>query len=393
MDIDQYLSQKQAALDKGADRIRNFEVFDFNYVPEKPLMREEVKPVIDALLRYQQTGIANNVLVLGSRGSGKSMLARYLMRVMSQQGQATFAYANCRQHNTSVKILASLLGLRPRGSSLDELWQKYERSQAGKVVFVLDEVDLISEKDRHKDILYLISRSPKNYMAVLLSNNPKFLNLLDESIKSTLQPEIVHFRIYDATEIQQILLGRAKAGLKTIPEAVLAQIAAMTAKNTNSDVRVAIKTLYLWALEPQAQIQEHFEKARRDIMFDVIRDLNDRNLLILRAVLDRPDGFAKDVYEIYRRTSAQVHEEPFSYMHFYSNLSYLQSLGLLVLISTKVNRTYTNRIQLTFDPSILEPVWTMRFAWTHGRSPPSESPGDPMDRALAQSGRSDDRRP
>ena len=361
MDIDQYLSQRQASLDRGSDRIRNFQVFDFNYVPEKPLMREEVKPVIDALLRYQQTGIANNVLILGSRGSGKSVLARYLMNIMARQGPLVFAYANCRQHNTSVKILAALLGLRPRGSSLDELWQRFEDAHEGRVVFVLDEVDLIGEKDKYKDILYLISRSTRNYMAVLLSNNPKFLNTLDESIKSTLQPEIVHFRNYDATEIDQILLARAAAGLKTSPEGVLGQIAAMTAKNTNSDVRVAIKTLYLWALEPEAGLQKHFEKARRDIMFDVIKDLNDKNLLILKAVLDQPSGFAKDVYETYRKISVQFHEEPFSYMHFYSSLSYLQSLGLLVLISTKVHRTYANRIQLTFDPGILTTVWSMRF--------------------------------
>lgn len=361
MDIDQYLSQRQAALDRGTDNIRNFEVFDFNYVPEKPLMREEVKPVIDALLRYQQTGIANNVLILGSRGSGKSVLAKYLMYLMARQGPLVFAYANCRQHNTSVKILAALLGVRPRGSSLDELWQQFEDSRKGRVVFLLDEVDLISEKDRHKDILYLISRSTRNYMAILLSNNPKFLNTLDESIKSTLQPEIVHFRNYDATEIEQILLDRAQAGLRTDPASILGQIAALTARNTNSDVRVAIKTLYLWALEPQAELQRQFEKARRDITFDVIKDLNDRNLLILKAVHDRTEGFAKDIYETYRRASIQVHEEPFSYMHFYSSLSYLQSLGLVVLISTKVHRTYANRIQLTFDPTILTTVWSMRF--------------------------------
>ena len=362
MDIEQYLQDRKRHFDAGTSRIRNFEVFDFNYVPEKPLMREEVKPVIDALLRYQQTGIANNVLILGSRGSGKSMLARYLMRVISQQGQATFAYANCRQHNTSFKILASLLGLRPRGCSLDELWQKYEQSQAGPVVFVLDEVDLIGDKDRHKDILYLVSRSPNNHMALLLSNNPKFLSLLDESTQSTLQPEIVHFRNYDATEIEQILLERARAGLKVVPTASIGQIAAMTAKNTTSDVRVAIKTLYLSALEPEVPLREHFEKARRDIMFDVVKDLNDKNLLILKAVLACPEGLAKRVYEAYQRVSSQFHEEPLSYMAFYSTLSYLQSLGLVVLLSTKVNRTYTNRIQLTFDPSVLLTVLQMRFA-------------------------------
>jgi len=361
MDIEQYLSERQRHLDKSKGQIRNFEVFDFNYIPQKPLMREEVKPVIDSLLRYQQTGIANNVLILGSRGCGKSVLAKYLMQVLSQQGKLDFAYANCRQHNTSFKILASLLGLRPRGCSLDELWQKLADTRRGKIIFILDEVDLMSEKDKHKDILYLVSRSPNNYMAVLLSNNPKFLTLLDESIKSTLQPEIVHFRNYNAIEIEKILTDRARAGLKFLPRRVIREIAAMTVRNTNSDVRVAIKTLYLWALEPQVHLKEHFEKARRDIMFDVVKDLNDKNLLILKAALSQRHGYVKDVYEAYRRISCQYKEEPFSYVHFYSSLSYLQSLGLILLISTKINRTYTNRIHLTFDPAILASIWQTRF--------------------------------
>ena len=361
MDIEQYLSDRQKRLDKSKEQIRNFGVFDFNYIPEKPLMREEVKPIIDALLRYQQTGIANNVLILGSRGSGKSVFAKYLMKILTKQGQLNFTYANCRQHNTSFKILAHLLDLRPRGCSLDELWQKFTDSREGKIVFVLDEVDLMSDKDKHKDILYLISRSQNNYMTILLSNNPKFLTPLDESIKSTLQPEIVHFRSYNAIEIEKILSDRAKAGLKSLPERIIREIAAMTAKNTNSDVRVAIKTLYLWALEPDASLKEHFEKARRDIIFDVVKDLNDKNLLILKASLARYNGYVKDIYQTYRQISTEFNEEPYSYVHFYSNLSYLQSLGLILLISTKVNRTYTNRIQLTFNPSILTTILNTRF--------------------------------
>jgi len=361
MDIDQYLSQREKHLDKSKGRICDFKVFDFNFIPEKPLMREEVKPVIDALLRYRQTGIANNVLILGARGSGKSVFAKYLMKLLFGQGRLDFAYVNCREHNTSFKILAHLLAVRPRGRSLDELWRQFEDSRHGKTVFILDEVDLMSEKDRHKDILYLVSRSQRNFMAVLLSNNPKFLNCLDESIRSTLQPEIIHFRSYDALEIERILTDRAKAGLKSLPGQVIREISAMTAKNTNSDVRIAIKTLYLWALEPDVSLKDHFEKARRDIMFDVVKDLNDKNLLILKAALSQNDGFVKDVYQTYKRISAQFNEEPFSYVHFYSNLSYLQSLGLTLLISTKVDRTYTNRIQLCFDQTILATLWQMRF--------------------------------
>jgi Cdc6-like AAA superfamily ATPase len=96
-------------------------------------------------------------------------------------------------------------------------------------------------------------------------------------------------------------------------------------------------------------------------MFDVVRDLNDKNLLILKAALSQQDGYVKDVYQAYRRISVQYREEPFSYVHFYSNLAYQQSLGLILLVSTKINRTYTNRIQLTFDPSILAAIWQTRF--------------------------------
>jgi cell division control protein 6 len=355
------LQEKNRTLEKSAARIKDCRVFDFNYIPDKPLMRQEVKPMIDALLRYQQTGIANNVLVLGSKGSGKSLSARYLMKLVGSQNGINFVYANCRQHNTSFKILASLLGVRARGCTLDELWRRFTDMNNVKTVFILDEIDLINDKDRRSDILYLISRSTNNYMALLLSNNPKFANTLDQSTMSTLQPEIIHFSSYNAGEVATILKDRAKAGLRILPQAVIEQIAAMTVKNTNSDIRVAIKTLYLWALEPQIPLEEHFEKARRDIMYDVVKDLNDKNLLILKAALASRDGYVKDIYEHYRRISAQFNEEPFSYVHFYSNLSFLQSLGLILLISTKVDRTYTNRIQLTFDPGIFEAVWKGRI--------------------------------
>jgi Cdc6-like AAA superfamily ATPase len=254
-----------------------------------------------------------------------------------------------------------LLGLRARGRTLDELWHLFTDANPDKTVFILDEIDLINDKDRHLDILYLISRSDKNDMAILLSNNPKFTNTLDESIMSTLQPEIIHFSSYNALEIGQILTDRAKTGLKFLPEKEISQIAAMTVKNSNSDVRIAIKALLLWAMEPKVSLQEHFEKARRDIMIEILKDLNDKNLLILKAALSQKDGYVKDIYHSYRQISTQSGEEPWSYVHFYSNLSYLQSLGLIILVSTKVHRTHTNRIQMIFDTELFNSMWQKRF--------------------------------
>ena len=285
MEIEEYLVQKEKRLEKKVKRIKDHRVFDFNFIPDKPLMRDEVKPIVDALLRYEKTGIPNNQLVIGTRGSGKTVILRCLMGLMKGKKELVFKYVNCRTHNTSFKILAETLGVKPRGCALSELWHRFQQSNPGKCVVVLDEIDLLSDKDRNKDILYMISRSPEGYMAVLLSNNPKFLGQLDSSIRSSLQPELVHFKNYSAPQIREILKERARCGLGRIPNQAISRIAALVAKNTNSDVRIAIKTLYYCALEPGVPLTDHFGKARRDIMVDVINDLNDKNLMILKAVV------------------------------------------------------------------------------------------------------------
>ena len=70
----------------------------------------------------------------------------------------------------------------------------------------------------------------------------------------------------------------------------------------------------------------------------------------------------KAVCNRYCRLSQAENEEPFSYVYSYSSLSYLQSIGLILLLSTKVGRTYTNRIRLLFDPELLEAVGRARLS-------------------------------
>ena len=362
MRITDYLNRQARMLDESSRQIKDFRVFDFNHIPDEPLMREEAKPIVDACLRYLKTGIANHLFIFGSRGSGKTLMIKYIERLLTKRENVDILYVNCRQHNTSFKVLAYLLGVRPRGCSIDELWHRFSDAYSRRLILVLDEVDLLSDKDRHKDILYLLARSPNNYMAVLLSNHPKFLSKLDESIRSSLQPETVHFRNYDAQQILAILRDRARLGLRQPRPAKLAQIAALTVRTTNSDVRVAIKTLYYIAMERADDVEAIFNRARRDLLKDVLADLNDRNLLILKAVAETREPFVKDVYSRYRRISRDAGDEPFSYVYFYSSLSYLQSIGLILLLSTKVGRTYTNRIQVLFDPVLVEHVAQVRLS-------------------------------
>ena len=244
MDVEKYLERRSESLERETERIKDFKVFDFAFLPAKLLVRDEAKYLIDAMLKYARTGIPQNLVLLGSRGCGKTLLLRHLQRVLSARLDLQVLYANCRNQNTSFKILAGLLGAPLRGTSLQELYTRFEDRYEGRTVVVLDEVDLISKKDPNKDILYFLSRSERSYMVICLSNNPRVINELDVSIRSSLQAEVHYLQNYDATQLGEILRLRASAGLRKGDEGDLSKIAALTVQRTNSDVRVAIKTLF-----------------------------------------------------------------------------------------------------------------------------------------------------
>jgi len=362
MNIAAYLDGQKRHLGKDSRLVKDFSVFDFHYIPDQPLMREECKELIDEMLRFDLWGIPNHYVVIGSRGSGKTLLLKYLGKVLPEHTGLEAVHVNCRHYNTTFKILAHLLGQeRTAGASLPDLYTRFLAKYPKKTVVVLDEVDLMSPKDRNREILYLLSRSEQPYMVIMLSNSPHLLKQLDAATRSSLQPMPVHFKNYSAHEILAILKDRASKGLHEWDEGTLSEIAALTTRLTNSDARVAIKTLQYTVTRPKDDLQGCFEKARRDIVVDMVNDLSDSNLMILWAVATGQSDLSKQIYDRYCRFSKARHEKPYSYVHFYSNLSYLQSAGLVALVSTKIERTYTNRVLLTFDPAIALSLCKLRF--------------------------------
>ena len=361
MDVHEYLSKQTKRISDSTRWVKDYRVFEFSYVPDEPLMRTECQVLIDAMLRFNVTGIPTHLAIIGSRGSGKTLTLRFLQQLLPQQTDLTINYVNCRTHNTSFKILAHLLDVPARGTSLTELYERFCALHHRRTVIVLDEADLMSPKDHRREILYLLSRSEQRYMVILLSNNPHVLKELDAATCSSLQPQVVHFRNYDADQIRQILLHRARQGLQRWDDGDLAKIAALTTRHTNADARVAIKTLYYTVTEQQPGVDACFEQARQDIVVEMLSHLSDANLMMLWAAFRARADLARDVYRLYAQNCQKRHEKPFSYVHFNSHLAYLQSIGLITLVSTKVARTYANRILLNFDPETLESICHLRF--------------------------------
>lgn len=341
-----YIEKSREEAERVGSSVKDFRVFDFSFIPDKPLVRPETKRIIDCLVRYQQTCIPRNLVIVGPRGCGKTLTFRYLSKALKTKLGLPFYGVNCRVHNTSFKVLANILKMHPRGYAYSELCERFEQTIPGPAVIVLDESDMLCEKDVRKDVLYFLSRSKRQYSVVLLSNNPRYLRNLDESTRSSLQPEYIHFDSYSAQELLDILTDRAETGLKTVDEPMLSEIAAMTSKNTAGDARIGIKSLLYCATKEAENVQACFEKAREDVMADVLNNTNDKSLLILKAALQEPSRLVKGVYQKYVSLCRQFREEPYGYTQYYAAIGLMASLGILVLVSAKVDRTYSNRIEL-----------------------------------------------
>jgi len=355
------MASQRESFHKQSKQVCDYSVFDFNYMPQAPLFRAEAKKIIRSLIRYEKTGIPSNQVIFGSRGCGKTLTIKYLTKILEEDTSLKVIYANVRYYSTSFKILAHFLKSSSRGNSMSELYERFKSTYPSKTIIILDEVHLWAPKEKQRELLYLLSRDAANYLIIMLSNDPRFLADIDQSVKSTLQPELVHFQNYDALEMTTILSERAKLGLTANAVQVCSQISAITVKEANADVRVGIKALYYWATHGMQNTSKCFENARKDIYADLVSDLSDTNVLILRAASLVEDKFAKKIFRAYSEISSRIDLNACSYVHFYNQLSYLQSLGLILMLSTKVNRTYANRISLLCNPEIIVQVYRQRF--------------------------------
>ena len=107
-----------------SNQIKDFSVFDFNYIPKEPLMREESEHLITEMMRFEMSGIG--MLIFPSARSLKRHLAP--------------AAPDVPQLTTSPSLLVLIQALTVRGSAPVTPWyaQEYCRHLLGilGIVFV-----------------------------------------------------------------------------------------------------------------------------------------------------------------------------------------------------------------------------------------------------------------
>ncbi len=284
---------------KGPRIFNNRDALESSYIPEElPHRDSQIKNIAEktacALLGYTPPSF----LCYGMTGTGKTATIRYVSQKLAHQNSAIkpwWIYINCNIVSTPYRILAHIYNtisrrekIPPTGLPKDIIFKKLlgllDIKVGNTICFlVLDEIDILVDKKGGNEILYDLARLNENLdncktSIIGISNKLKFRENLDPRIISSLGEEHIVFPSYDASELRDILIERAKIAFhdKVLKEEVIPLCAALAAKE-HGDARKALQLLRK-AGELAERVQnkivtaKHVEKAQEDLENDHIME-------------------------------------------------------------------------------------------------------------------------
>ncbi|MGC8555404.1 MAG: Cdc6/Cdc18 family protein [Conexivisphaera sp.] len=336
----------------------NRDVLRNDYVPDHILFRDnEISQLGQMLAPLLRGNKPSNIFLYGKTGTGKTVVARYVMRKMNEKFRelglnSTFIYVNTRLASTQYKVLVDLgsqldVSIPFTGLSLSEASSRiFERIRRDgrNVVVILDEIDYIV-KNFGDDMLYEFTRVNNqlsgNFITIMgISNDLKFKEYLDPRVLSSLSEEEVVFPPYTVEELEAILRDRAAAAFR--PGAVsdsAIRLCASLAASEHGDARRAVDLLRvageLAEREGSDEVTaDHVSRASRSIerdrTYEVIRSLPLHGKLILAAVLATPEeANTGRLYSNYVAIARRLGVEPLTQRRVSGILSELDVLGVV----------------------------------------------------------------
>ena len=329
-------------------------------LPHREIQLEEMK----RLFQKVKDGGAQNVLLKGRVGTGKTASARLFcesfVKEASSGGKSVLvSYVNCRSKSSSHSVLLSIArdfskDFPAVGFSEDYMLETMkthlEKKQAHLIV-ILDEMDYLLRR-AGSDVVYKLTRfseytgKPQNISVIGISQQD-VIYLMDEATRSTFKrSNVISFQPYSADEIRDIIKQRAELALS--PGSITSDSIELMAEisSRDGDARYAIELLERGALVAQAtgydQIRaEHVRKAASENSMvaeeESVENLGKHELLVLLSALRKlkEDAYATtgEVEEEYKAVCEEYGEKPRGHTQFWK---YLNTLELEGLISTEL---------------------------------------------------------
>ena len=151
---------------------RNKKVLSHDYIPDElPHREKEIKKLAYILATALKGGRPSNVFMYGKTGTGKTAVAKYVLKKLDMKGQQLglqflYAYVNCRYKTSNYRVLLKIaedlgVGRLPEtGLPLDLIFDRIVRfidRREQLVIVIFDELDWLVKKSGD-DILYQFTR-------------------------------------------------------------------------------------------------------------------------------------------------------------------------------------------------------------------------------------------
>ena len=389
---------------------KNKEVLRHSYTPkELPHRREQIETLAHILVPVLRGETPSNVFVYGKTGTGKTVTVKFVTEELKKISQrygipVDVIYLNCEIVDTQYRVLANIVNYFKHESGFevplvgwptDEVYKKLKDvidARERFVIIVLDEIDKLIKKSGD-DILYSLTRintelNNAKVSVIGISNDLKFKEYLDPRVLSSLSEEEVVFPPYDANQLRDILMQRAREAFypDVLDDAVVPLCAALAARE-HGDARRALDLLRVSGeiaeREGASKVTEKHvwkaqEKIEQDTMEEVIKTLPLHSKILLYSIVlldengDLPANTG-DVYAVYKELCDYMDVEPLTQRRISDLINELDMLGIInakVVSKGRYGRTKEIRLNVTpykvkniyrFDCS-LQPLLTVNIA-------------------------------
>ena len=345
--------------------IKNKKVLQTTYIPEQlPHRKEQIERIVSIISIALSGEKPSNIIVYGKTGTGKTAVLNYIGKELRKADPATekcyFLYVNCEVVDTAYGILYNIASqfikdinkkIPFTGWSFEKLYEELytEIENLNRVfVIVLDEVDHMITKKGDAILYYLakinehLSRSKVSLVGI--SNNMKFLELLEPKARSRLGGESMIFPPYSRNQLEDILEERAAEVFDegVLEDTVIPVCAAMAAKN-EGDARMAIDLLRTAAdiaerngddVITEAHVKSAKNSMDMNVVEEAIKTLTVQSKCVLLSIVKNTENnnrtmITGDVYIVYKEIVDILGISPLTQRRITDLISELDMMGLI----------------------------------------------------------------
>lgn len=341
---------------------RDREVLHPDYVPDHlPHREEEIKRLAEHLIVVSQGVRPSNVLIYGLTGTGKTAVAKYVVKKIVEKSASlgtklNYAYVNTRKVDTTYRVIAGIassMGLRipHTGLAVSEVYRRYVNALenwGGLHVVILDEIDYYVRREGD-DLLYKLVRineelSNSKVVLIGITNDINFVENLDPRVRSSLGEVEVVFPPYNAEQLYTILKQRADKAFVpgAITDGVISYCSALAARE-HGDARRALELLRVAGeiaeRENASEVTiEHVKKASIEIeegrVYQTVTVLPLHQKLVLKEIVnivkEKGSATTGEVYLAYVNKVRELGYEPLTQRRVSEIISQLDMMGLVV---------------------------------------------------------------